>query len=44
MSAKYATVEKYYKTKMWDLSKVRNAVEKEWITAEEFEMITGQTY
>ena len=44
MSAKYETVKKYYDMGLWDEAKVRNAVVKGWITAEEFKMITGKTY
>lgn len=44
MSAKYSTVKKYWSMGMWDESRVRNAVVKGWITAEEFEEITGLIY
>lgn len=50
-SAKFETVKKYYEmyvashgTRGWSVEKVRNAVIKEWITAEEFEEITGIPY
>lgn len=48
-SPKYNLVYKYYNTfrngeRIWDIDKVRNAVIKGWITAEEFEMITGEPY
>jgi hypothetical protein len=29
---------------MWDETRVKNAVEKNWITAEEYEEITGSKY
>ncbi len=44
MSNKYYTVKKYYDKKLWTLEMVRNAVVKGWITAEEFEQITGISY
>lgn len=40
MSKNFEKVKNYYILGLWDLTKVRNAVGK-WITAEEFEMITG---
>lgn len=43
-SAKYATVKKYYDKGLWNIQMVRNAVAKNWITAEEFTEITGQEY
>ncbi len=50
MSPKYYIVYKYYNTfkangeRLWDIGKVRNAVVKGWITAAEFELITGESY
>lgn len=44
MSAKFETVKKYYKNKLWTEDQVRNAVVKGWITEEEFEEITGKEY
>lgn len=43
-SEKYDLVEKYYKTRLWNEQQTRNAVKKGWITAEEFEEITGDRY
>lgn len=43
-SEKYDIVKRYYKNKLWDEKRVRMAVEKGWITAEEFEEITGMKY
>ena len=48
-SPKYETVLGYYNRKingkrLWDEAKVRNAVEKEWITPEEYTEITGEVY
>lgn len=42
-SEKFELVKTYYKNKLWNISKVRNAVGK-WITEEEFEEITGEKY
>lgn len=44
MSEKYELVRKYYKDKLWDETKVRNAVVKGWITEYEFQEITGKRY
>lgn len=43
-STNYNNVKKWYKLGMWDISKVSNAVKKNWITEEEFKEITGQDY
>ena len=44
MSAKFETVKKFFDMGMWTEQQVRNAVIKSWITAEEFETITGKNY
>ena len=44
MSEKYQKVKKYYDSGLWNVKMVRNAVGKKWITAEEFEEITGMKY
>ena len=43
MSKKFETIRYYYVTGLWDKEKVRAAVGR-LITAEEFYMITGDTY
>lgn len=50
-SPKYELVKGYYDLYVdsegkrgWSLHKVRNAVEKGWITAEEYKEITGEPY
>lgn len=48
-SSKYDTVLTYYNRtingqRLWDETKVKNAVEKDWITPEEYQEITGQEY
>lgn len=41
---KFEKVKLYYEKGLWDKSRVRNAVVKGWITAEEYESITGEPY
>lgn len=43
-SKHYEKVRSYWKEKLWNEAKVRKAVEKQWITAEEFREITGMVY
>ena len=43
-SNKYDTVKHYYSLKLWNDTKVRNAVVKGWITEAEFAEITGKAY
>lgn len=38
---KYDVVKKYYDLGLWTEAQVRNAVAKGWITADEFQEITG---
>lgn len=44
MSPKFNKVKKYYDSGLWNKAMVRNAVVKGWITAEEYELITGESY
>ena len=44
MSPKYEKVKKYYDSGLWNDAMVRNAVVKGWITAAEYETITGEPY
>lgn len=44
MSKKYKKVKNYYNSSLWTIEMVKQAVIKNWITAEEFETITGQPY
>lgn len=44
MSKKYELVKRYYDQGLWSKARVRNAVVKEWITAEEYQLITGEVY
>lgn len=43
-SKQYTRVKKWYDAGLWPVSAVRLAVEKGWITAEEFKEITGEEY
>lgn len=44
MSKKFAKVKRYYGEGLWTKAMVANAVVKGWITAEEYEIITGEPY
>lgn len=44
MSKKFKKVKNYYDSGLWTIEMVKQAVIKNWITAEEFEIITGQPY
>ena len=42
--SKLSNVKGYYDSGLWTVSMVSNAVVKNWITAEEYAEITGETY
>ena len=44
MSKKYEKVKRYFDDGLWSINRVADAVIKGWITAEEFEKITGNRY
>lgn len=44
MSSKFEKVKSYYERELWGISRVRDAVVKGWITAEEYFIITGEPY
>jgi hypothetical protein len=44
LSKYYEKVKGYFDAGLWDMERARNAVEKEWITADEYEQITGKDY
>lgn len=44
MSKHYKLVKRNYDNGFWDISKVRDAVAKGWITSDEFQEITGEVY
>lgn len=41
---KFEMVKDYYDRGLWSIERVGLAVEKGWITPEEYELITGQPY
>lgn len=43
-SEKYEKVKRYYDRGLWSIERVHKAVEKGWITAEEYKEITGEDY
>lgn len=43
-SNNYEKVKRYYDMKMWNETRVRNAVKMNWITEDEFQEITGKAY
>lgn len=43
-STKFNKVKGFYDNGFWTKAMVRNAVVKGWITAEEYEEITGEAY
>lgn len=42
--SKLEMVKDFYDRGLWSKTRVRNAVVKGWITAEEYEMIVGEPY
>lgn len=42
--SKFEKVKYYYDNGLWSVERVRNAVVKKWITAEEYEIIVGEPY
>lgn len=44
MSKRYDYVKRLYDNHIWGKSRVRKAVEYEWITPEEYETIVGEPY
>ena len=44
MSKHFKKVKGYFDSGLWSIERVRNAVVKNWITAEEFKMITSEVY
>lgn len=43
-SEKFELVKGYYDAGLWKKKAVKNAVRREWITADEYAEITGETY
>ncbi len=44
MSKKYQKVKGYFDNEFWSAAMVADAVEKGWITPDEYEEITGEAY
>lgn len=44
MSKYFEKVKRYNNAGLWSAGRVRDAVNKNWITAEEFKLITGTDY
>jgi uncharacterized XkdX family phage protein len=44
MSTNFQKVKNYYDKGLWSIERVAKAVEKGWITAEEYQIITGEPY
>ena len=44
MSKHFKKVKGYFDNGLWSIERVRNAVLKSWITAEEYKIITGEDY
>lgn len=44
MSTKFQKVKKYYDSGLWSKRMVYQAVLKDWITFEEYELITGEPF
>lgn len=44
MGDKFEKVKGYYEKGLWTKVQVRNAVQKNWITAEEYYIITNEEY
>lgn len=43
-SKNFTKVKHYFILGLWDVTRVRNAVVKEWITEDEYIEITGEAY
>ena len=44
MSKHFKKVKGYYDSGLWSIERVRNAVVKNWITAEEYKIITDEDF
>lgn len=44
MSEHFELVKYYYDSSLWGINRVQKAVEKDWITVEEYKDITGLDY
>jgi len=44
MSRRYELVKQYYDAGLWNKKRIRDAVIKGWVTADEHKQITGEEY
>jgi hypothetical protein len=44
MNSKFEKVKNFYESGLWNIKRVRDSVEKKWITANDFYEITGGKY
>ncbi len=42
--SKFEMIRKFYQKRLWNISRVRDAVKKGWITEEEFKTVTGEEF
>ena len=42
--SKFELVKSYYNKGLWNITRVKNAVVKNWITKEQYKEITGEDY
>lgn len=42
--SKYEKVKSFYENGLWGINRVHDAVEKNWITEEQYQEITGEEY
>lgn len=43
-TSKFEKVKNFYESGLWNIKRVRDSVEKKWITPDEFYEITGENY
>lgn len=44
LMSRFDKVKNYYRSGYWSIKRVKDAVIKNWITEEEFKIITGEDY
>jgi uncharacterized XkdX family phage protein len=43
-SSRFENIQNFYDSGFWDIEQVRNAVDKGWITCQEYTQITGHDF
>ena len=43
-SSRFVSIQNFYDSGFWDIEQVRNAVNKGWITSQEYTLITGHDF